>query len=103
MRKEEAVTLMTKAINDMNAEKAEEHGVPAAEVQQMIWQDTPELNRVNGMLFDVLYENGYINYWNKSLNLRSSIKIRAGYRLSTLLYRDRQKILAKSFISHTSL
>lgn len=61
MRKEEAVTLMTKAINDMNAEKAEEHGVPAAEVQQMIWQATPELNRVNGMLFDVLYENGYIN------------------------------------------
>lgn len=61
MRKEEAVTLMTKAINDMNAEKAEEHGVPEAEVQQMIWQATPELNRVNGMLFDVLYENGYIN------------------------------------------
>jgi hypothetical protein len=61
MRKEQAVELMTKAINDMNTEKAEEHGVPANEIQQMVWQATPELNRVNGLLFDVLFENGFIN------------------------------------------
>ena len=61
MRKEQAVELMTKAINDMNTERAVEAGVPEPEIQQMVWSATPELNRVNGMLFDVLYENGYIN------------------------------------------
>lgn len=61
MRREEAISIMTKVVTDMNTKIGEEQNVPAPQITATIEQMVPELNRVNGMIFDALYEAGVIN------------------------------------------
>jgi hypothetical protein len=58
--REEVINIMTNAINEMNREIAINFLMPSADIEQMLAQSTPELNRVNGMLYDLLKEHGVI-------------------------------------------
>jgi hypothetical protein len=59
--RDEAVNLMTEAIDKMNREMAAQANIPSDQVEQTLSQQRPQLNYVNGMLFDLLVDQGYIN------------------------------------------
>lgn len=59
--RDEAVELMTSAIDKMNREMAAQANIPSDQVEQTLSQQRPQLNYVNGMLFDLLVDQGYIN------------------------------------------
>jgi len=61
MRREEAIDVMTKVVLDMNREMGEQQGVPEQQIVMTLEAMKPELDRVNSMLFDALYEHGVIN------------------------------------------
>lgn len=56
MYRDEAVKIMTDKINDMNRNRAYDMMIPSEQVEQSIAQATPELMRVNEMLYDLLVE-----------------------------------------------
>jgi uncharacterized protein YqfB (UPF0267 family) len=58
MTKDEIIAVMTDTINKMNREQAWQNGVPSDQVEQVISQMQPELNRVNGIVYDKLAELG---------------------------------------------
>lgn len=61
MRREEAISIMTTVVLDMNKEMGTQQGVPQQQIDMTLEQMKPELDKVNGMLFDALYEHGIIN------------------------------------------
>jgi len=61
MRREEAIDVMTKVVLDMNREMGTQQGVPEQQIVMTLEAMKPELDRVNSMLFDALYEHGVIN------------------------------------------
>jgi len=60
LKRKEVIELMTKEIIDMNLALAASQSVPNEQIQQYIKQATPELNRVNAVLFDMLVQRGVI-------------------------------------------
>jgi hypothetical protein len=60
MRKDEVVALMTKVINDMNRQRGIEIGAPLDQIDEMEQMGTPEFNRVNGLIYDMLVEYGIV-------------------------------------------
>lgn len=61
MRREEAIDVMSNVVLDMNKVLGEQQGVPQQQIDFTLQQMKPELDRVNGMIFDALYEHGVIN------------------------------------------
>jgi predicted methyltransferase len=61
MYRDEAVQLMTDTINNFNRQVAAQQGADAKQVEEYIMKAQPELMYVNGMLYDMLKENGVIN------------------------------------------
>ena len=59
--RDEVIALMTEAINKMNREMGYQHNIPSEVLEQQIIGQKDQLDYVNGMLFDILLENGYIN------------------------------------------
>ena len=58
--KDEVVEIMTNVINDMNRQLGWQNQTPSDQVDAFIEQMKPELNRVNGLLYDKLKEVGVI-------------------------------------------
>lgn len=59
--RDEVIELMTSVINKMNREMAMQHNLPADVLEEQILNQKPQLDYVNGLLFDILLEHGYIN------------------------------------------
>ena len=51
---------MTKELIDMNLALSASQSVPNEQIQEYMKQATPEFNRVNAILFDMLVKNGVI-------------------------------------------
>lgn len=64
MRREDAINVMTNVVLDMNKEMGTQQGIPQQQIDNTLAQMKPELDKVNGMLFDALYEHGIINLHN---------------------------------------
>lgn len=60
MYREEAVRLMTDTIDEYNRQQAEVHGMSSEQIEEYIVQQKEQLDFVNGMLYDVLKQNGVI-------------------------------------------
>ena len=58
--RKEVIDLMTKEIQDMNKKQMDNFNITRAQQEQYIKESTNELNRVNGVLFDMLVKNGVI-------------------------------------------
>ena len=61
MRREEAIDVMSNVVLDMNRKLGEQQGIPQQQIDLTLSSMKEELDRVNGMLFDALYEHGVIN------------------------------------------
>ena len=61
MYRDEAIQLMTDTINSFNRSMAAQQGMPSEQVEAFIEQGQQQLMYVNGMLYDVLKDNGVIN------------------------------------------
>lgn len=61
MEKEQVVALMTETIINLNVGLAQQNNVPQDQIDQMIELSTPQFNTLNGILYDVLKENGAFN------------------------------------------
>lgn len=61
MRREEAIELMSKVVIDMNRQMGEQQGVPQQQIDMTLDGMKPELDKVNGIIFDALHEHGVIN------------------------------------------
>jgi hypothetical protein len=59
--RDEVIELMTNVINKMNREMAMQHNLPEDVLEEQILNQKPQLDYVNGLLFDILLEHGYIN------------------------------------------
>lgn len=81
MFREEVVKMMTDFINNMNREAMLSIGGVLEHIDRGIEEMQPELNRVNGELYDMLKENGIIR-WLRSLYLRESTKTLPGLQSS---------------------
>lgn len=51
---------MTEFINEMNRSAGYGSGMPIQQIEEFISSATPELSRVNGLLYDLLVEHGLI-------------------------------------------
>lgn len=60
MIRKDVIDLMTKEIQDMNKVEMEKFNIPREQQKRYVKESTPELNRVNGMLFDLLVKHGVI-------------------------------------------
>jgi adenine-specific DNA methylase len=60
LKRKEVIELMTKELIDMNLALAASQSVPNEQIQEYMKQATPEFNRVNAILFDMLVKNGVI-------------------------------------------
>lgn len=60
MFREEAVRLMSDMIDDFNRQQAAQNGIPMDQIEQYIQQGRPQMDLVNGMLYDMLKSNGVI-------------------------------------------
>jgi hypothetical protein len=60
LKRKEVIDLMTKEIQNMNKVEMEKHNMPYEQQQLYLEQSLPELDRVNGMLYDMLIKNGVI-------------------------------------------
>jgi hypothetical protein len=58
--RQEVVDLMTNAIENMNRQMAVQQNAPSDQVEEAISQQKPQLMYVNGLLYDLLVENGVI-------------------------------------------
>lgn len=61
MNKDQVIRLMTDFINEMNRTAGYSTGMPIQQVEDFISSSTPELMRVNGLLYDLLVEHSVIN------------------------------------------
>lgn len=61
MLRDEVVQLMSDFVDNMNRQMAIQQSVPSDQVEQALSQQRPQLMYVNGLLFDLLVEHGYIN------------------------------------------
>jgi hypothetical protein len=61
MNRDEVVKLMTDVVNDINKQMAWQTGMPSDQLNQAIAQMQPELNRVNGLIYDKLKSLGVIS------------------------------------------
>ena len=60
MNKDQTVHLMTEYINQMNKNMAYQAGMPISQIEEFISSSTPELMRVNALLYDLLVEHSVI-------------------------------------------
>lgn len=60
MDRDNAIELMTDAIIKFNRDMAKQQNAPSEMVEEFIEKSKSEFKHVNGMLFDLLYANGYI-------------------------------------------
>lgn len=60
MYRNEAVKLMSDMIDNYNRQQAAQQGVPLDQLEQFISQGRPQLDLINGMIYDLLKENGVI-------------------------------------------
>ena len=60
LRRKEVIDLMTKEIQEMNKKMMYDMNIPYEQQQQYVIESESELNRVNGLLFDMLVKNGVI-------------------------------------------
>jgi hypothetical protein len=58
MDKEQVVELMTETIINLNIGLAKQKEMPQEEIDQMVELSRPQFRVVNGILYDVLKENG---------------------------------------------
>jgi len=58
MDKEQVVELMTETIINLNIGLAKQKEMPQDEIDQMVEISRPQFRVVNGILYDVLKENG---------------------------------------------
>ena len=61
MDKEQVVELMTETIINLNIGLAKQKEMPQDEIDQMVEISRPQFRVVNGILYDVLKENGAFN------------------------------------------
>lgn len=52
---------MSKVVLDMNRAMGEQQGVPQQQIDLTLDSMKEELDKVNGLIFDTLYEHGVIN------------------------------------------
>jgi hypothetical protein len=60
MYRNEAVKLMSDMIDSYNRSQGAQQGLPMDQLEQYISQGRPQLDLINGMLYDLLKENGVI-------------------------------------------
>ena len=60
LRRKEVIDLMTKEVQEMNKKLMYNLDIPHEQQEQYMKESTNELNRVNGILFDMLVKNGVI-------------------------------------------
>lgn len=60
MYRDEVIDLMSDVVNKMNMEQATAAGVPLEAIEEQISQMQNQLHYVNGLLYDVLKDNGVI-------------------------------------------
>jgi hypothetical protein len=60
LKRSEVIDLMTKSIHDMNIRLLQQNNTPHQQIESYVKDSTPELNGVNGMLFDLLVKHGVI-------------------------------------------
>ncbi len=61
MDKEQVVELMTETILNLNIGLAQQNNMPQDQIDQMAEMAKPQFRTVNGILYDVLKENGVFN------------------------------------------
>jgi hypothetical protein len=61
MLRDEVIELMTNVINKMNREMGAQHNIPSDILEQQIITQKPQLDYVNGLLYDQLFDYGVIN------------------------------------------
>lgn len=61
MRREEAIEVMTNVVLVMNRSMGEQQGIPQQQIDSTLEQMKPELDKVNAIIFDALYDRGVIN------------------------------------------
>ena len=61
MRREEAIEVMSNVVLDMNRTLGEQQNIPQAQIDSTLEQMKPQLDEVNAIIFDALYERGVIN------------------------------------------
>lgn len=60
MYREEAIKLMTEAVNKINYDRGAQMGLSSEQIKQAVDQSIPEIVQINGMLYDLLVDNGVI-------------------------------------------
>jgi DNA modification methylase len=60
LQKKEIVELMTKEVQDATREQMESFNTPLQQQEEYIRNSAPDVNRINGRLFDLLVKNGII-------------------------------------------
>lgn len=60
MYRDEVVKLMTDTIDEFNRYQAAQNNIPSDQIEEYIVQAREQLEFVNGMLYDVLKNNGVI-------------------------------------------
>lgn len=61
MNREEVIELMTETILNLNIGLARQNNMPEDEIDKMAENAKPQFRVVNGILYDVLKENGVFN------------------------------------------
>lgn len=56
----EVIKMMSDMIEEMNVQMAKQQGMPDSEIEKVLGQARPQLDFVNGMLYDLLVQNGVI-------------------------------------------
>ncbi len=56
----EVIKMMSDYIEQMNVQMAKQQGMPDSEIEKVLGQARPQLDFVNGMLYDMLVENGVV-------------------------------------------
>lgn len=56
----EVVKLMSDFVDNMNRDAARQQGLQEAEIERTLAEFRPSLDSVNGMLYDLLVDNGLI-------------------------------------------
>jgi transcriptional/translational regulatory protein YebC/TACO1 len=56
----EVIKMMSDMIEEMNTQMAKQQGMPDSEIERVLGQARPQLDYVNGMLYDLLVQNGVI-------------------------------------------
>ncbi len=54
------IKMMSDMIEEMNTQMARQQNMPDSEIERVLGQARPQLDYVNGMLYDLLVQNGVI-------------------------------------------